>query len=112
MILELENIVQSKAEKLTALAKQAFSTEQSLNLHTFRSISVDVITEYDFGQCYNLMDRPDLGKSFFEMVQGVGLTIWIFQQWPGLQKFALSLSPAVSSFLSPPVVQVLPLTAV
>jgi hypothetical protein len=113
MVLGLENIVQTKAEKLAALATEVFSTGQALNFHyAFRSISVDVTTEYAFGQCYDLMDRPDLGKSFFEIVEGVGPTMWIFQQWAGLQKFALSLPSAVASFLSPLVGGVLQLMAV
>jgi cytochrome P450 len=113
MVLELESIVQTKAEKLTALAKKALETGQALNLHfAFRSISVDVITEYAFGQCYDLLDRPDLGHTFFDMIQGVGPTMWIFQQWPGLQKIALSMPPSIASLLSPPVGQVLRLTEV
>lgn len=113
MVLELEDIVQTRAEKLTALAKKAFSSGQALNLHyAFRSISVDVITDYAFGQCYDLLDRPDLGESFFDMVQGIGPTMWIFMQWPGLQQIALSLPPSIASFMSPPVGQVIQLTAV
>lgn len=113
MVLELESIVQSKAEKLAALAKRKFSAGQALNLHyAFRSISVDVITEYAFGQCYDLLDKDDLGQQLFEMVQGIGPTMWIFQQWPGLQKVAFSMPPALASFMSPPVGQVLRLTEV
>jgi cytochrome P450 len=113
MVLELEGIVQNKAGKLIALAKRASEIGQALNLHyAFRSVSVDVITEYAFGQSYDLLDRPDLGEKFFEMIQGMGPTMWIFQQWPGLQKLALSIPQSVASFLSPPVGQVLQLTAV
>jgi hypothetical protein len=113
MVLELEEIVQTKADKLTALAKNAFSAGRALNLHYgFRSISVGVITDYAFGQSYDLLDRPDLGETFFDMVQGIGPTMWIFMQWPGLQKIALGLPPAIASFMSPPVGQVIQLTAV
>ena len=113
MVLELEDIVQIRAEKLTALAKKAFSTGNALNLHyVFRSISVDVITDYAFGQCYDLLDRPDFGEPIFDMIQGLGPTMWAFIQWPGLQKVALGLPPAIASFLSPPVGQVIQMTAV
>jgi cytochrome P450 len=113
MVLQLEHIVQDKAEKVSALAAEAFDAGKSLNLHyAFRAVSVDVITEYAFAQCYDLLDRADLGESFFRMIQDVGPTMWIFQQWPALQKLALGLPPAIASAMSAPIGQVLNLTAV
>jgi cytochrome P450 len=112
-VLALEEIVQNKADKLTALAHQKFSAAQELDLHhAFRAISVDVITEYAFAQCYDLLDREDIGREFFEMIQGVGPTIWVFQQWPGLQKVALSMPTALAKALSKPIGLVLTLTEV
>jgi len=113
MVLELEDIVQDKASKLISLAKNAFSAGKSLNLHfAFRSISVDVITEYAFGQSYDLLDRPDLGQELFVMIQRAGRPLWAFHQSPMLQNIALSLPRGVASFLSPPVGQVLRLREV
>lgn len=108
MVLQLEDIVQSKAEKLIALANRKFAAGQALDLHhAFRAISVDVITEYAFAQCYDLLDREDIGRHFFEMIQGIGPSFWIFQQWPGLQRVALSMPPALTKALSKPIGQVL-----
>jgi cytochrome P450 len=108
MVLELEGIVQDKASRLISRAKNAFAAGQALNLHfAFRSISVDVISEYAFSQCYDFLDRPDLGEEFFGMVQRASHTMWVFQQSPALRKFALSLPRRVASFLSPPVGQTL-----
>jgi hypothetical protein len=85
MVLELENVVQSKAEKLCALVSTKFSSGQVADLHhAFRAVSVDVITEYGFGKCYNLLDSPDLGAYFFKLTRGLGPSLWIFQQWPEL----------------------------
>lgn len=113
MVLNLEHIVQDKAEEVSALTAKAFAAGKPMNLHyAFRAVSVDVITEYAFAQCYDLLDRADLGQSFFEMIQGLGPTMWIFQQWPGLRKFALGLPPAIASAMSAPIGQVLNLTAV
>jgi hypothetical protein len=113
MVLRLEHIVQDKAEKVSALTAKVFATGKAMNLHyAFRAVSVDVITEYAFAQCYNLLDRPDLGQSFFKMIQDLGPTMWIFQQWPGLQKIALGLPPAIASAMSAPIGQVLNLTEV
>lgn len=84
-----------------------------MNLHyAFRAVSVDVITEYAFAQCYNLLDRVDLGQSFFKMIQDLGPAMWIFQQWPGLQNIALGLPPVIASAMSAPIGQVVNLTAV
>ena len=64
--------------------------------HAFRAISVDVITDYAFGESYHLLDKADLGREFFEMVNGIGPTMWIFQQWPALQKLSLSMPSVVA----------------
>lgn len=71
--MSLEYIVQERAQKLSSLIKSKFAIGKAVDLHhTFRSISVDVITEYAFGSCYNLMDKEDLGAEFFAMVSGIG----------------------------------------
>ncbi|KAG0652243.1 Cytochrome P450 monooxygenase [Hyphodiscus hymeniophilus] len=111
MVLQLEHIVQDKAEKVSALTAKAFASGKAMNLHyAFRAVSVDVITEYAFAGCYDLLDRPDLGQHFFEMIQGLGPTMWVFQQWPALQKFALGLPPVIAKALSAPIGQVLEMT--
>jgi len=72
-VMNLEYIVQERAQKLSNLIKARFAKCEAVDLHhTFRSISVDVITEYAFGSCYNLMDKEDLGAEFFAMVSGIG----------------------------------------
>jgi len=78
MVLELEGVVQSKAEKLCTLLDKKFSLGLPVDLHHgFRAISVDVITDYGFNKCYDLLDEPDLGLNFFAMVQGIGPAMWI-----------------------------------
>ncbi|OCK73238.1 cytochrome P450 [Lepidopterella palustris CBS 459.81] len=112
MVLELEDVVQSKAEKLCQLLAKKFSKGESVDLHHgLRAVSVDVFTEYAFGNCYNLLDRPNLGLDFFAMVQGIGPMMWIFFQWPLLQKLLLSIPPAIAMRMSPPLKQVLSLQA-
>jgi hypothetical protein len=113
MVLELEAIVQSKVEKLSTLVAKKFSMGQSVDLHHgFRSISVDVITDYAFNHCYNLLDRPDLGLDFFAMVQGIGPMMWVFQQWPMLQRLTLAIPPSIAKRMSPSLKQVLTLQEV
>ena len=113
MVLTLENIVQAKAAKLSELVAKKFSLGESVDLHHgFRAISVDVITDYAFNQCYNLLDLPDLGLEFFAMVQGIGPMMWVFQQWPLLQRIALAIPPHIAKQMSPPMKQVLNLQEV
>lgn len=71
--MNLEYIVQERAQKPSNFVATKFEKNEAVDLHhTFRSISVDVITEYAFGSCYNLMNKEDLGAEFFAMVSGIG----------------------------------------
>jgi hypothetical protein len=64
MVLELEDVVQSKAIKLGNLVARKLSVGQDVDLHhAFRAVSIDVITEYGFNKCYDLVDQPDLWSS-------------------------------------------------
>lgn len=107
------SIVQSRAETLTELISSKFARKEAVDLHHgFRAISVDVITEYAFGESYGLLDREDLGREFFEMVNGIGPTMWIFQQFPAMQKLALALPGVVAKMMSKPLKHVLNLQEV
>lgn len=112
MVLELEEVVQSKAQKLCNLVTQKLSVGQTVDLHhAFRAVSIDVITEYGFNKCYDLLDKPDLGRHFFLMVRGIGPSLWVYQQWPQLQ-IANNLPPSVLKKMSPELAQVLTLQEV
>jgi hypothetical protein len=111
-VLELEDVVQDKAEKLCALVTRKFVSSEPVDLqHAFRVVLIDVIMDYGFNKCYNLLDSPDLGRQFFLMAQGISPTLWIFQQWPELSvvKFLL---PWLLKKMSPPLGHVLTLQEV
>ncbi|OJD15879.1 hypothetical protein AJ78_03897 [Emergomyces pasteurianus Ep9510] len=91
-VLELEGIVQSKARKLEERMKSQLQTSGSIDLHNgFRAISVDVITDYAFDNCYNLLEQEDFGVPFFNMIRDTGTGIWFFQQFPSLQPIAFAI---------------------
>jgi len=69
--------------------------------HGFRAVSVDVITDYAFDKCYNLLDSPSLGAEFFEMLRGMVPAFWIFQQFPFMQKLSTMLPPWLLARMSP-----------
>jgi cytochrome P450 len=101
-VLELENVVHDKVAKLCRLVENAMSRGQSVDLHTgFRAISMDVITEYAFDDCWDQLDREDLGDWFSEMVKNSGETFWIMQQFPYLLKLVKAIPPQVLRKLSP-----------
>jgi hypothetical protein len=58
------------------------------------------------------LSRGDLGREFFDLTGGIGPTFWIFQQWPGIQAFALSLPLIVAKKMSKPLKDILTLLEV
>lgn len=73
LVLELEDIVQDKAFKLSNRIESGLKDgdPKGVDLHFgFRAVSVDIITDYAFGDCYNFLEREDFGKYFFDMVKG------------------------------------------
>ncbi len=112
-VLNLEHIVQAKAEKLSDIVSSRFSRNEAVDLHhTFRSISVDVITDYALEESYDLMNRKVLGAEFSAMVSSICPTMWFFQQWPGIQKLVLALPPALVNRINAPLKQMINLREV
>lgn len=65
MVLELEDVVHTKANKLCALVADKFKKNEEVDIHHgFRAISVDIISDYAFGECYNPLDRLISAWSF------------------------------------------------
>ncbi|KAH0536973.1 hypothetical protein FGG08_006201 [Glutinoglossum americanum] len=108
MVLNLEGLVQEKAEKLVNRAQHAFAEKKPLDIHHgFRAISVDVISDYAFNRCYNLLDRPDFGVEFFQRVSELGHVMWFFQQWPWVQPVAFLTPKWMASIVSKPLEQLM-----
>ncbi|KAF2454062.1 cytochrome P450 [Lineolata rhizophorae] len=103
MVLELESIVQDKADKLCKLMAKGLRETKPVDLHhAFRCVSVDVISDYAFDKSYNLMDQPDLGAHFFVMARGIGPAMYTFQSLRWLQPLALKIPPWLAPKLSKP----------
>jgi hypothetical protein len=80
--------------------------------HGFRAVSVDVITDYAFDNCYNLLDSPSLGAEFFEVLRGMVPAFWIFQQFPFMQKLSTMLPPWLLLRMSPEMARLVQLQSV
>lgn len=112
-ILELEDVIQLYARKLCDMVGQKFENGEEMDLHHgFRAVSVDVITDYALNRSYNLLDSPDLGEEFANMWDGLGPTMWVFQQWPPVMTFANSMPEWMASAMSGPLKSMFQLQAV
>jgi hypothetical protein len=73
--LKMEHLVDSRVKKLEEIMASKFSKNEAVDLHhAFRAISVDVISDYAFGESYELLAREDLGREFWDLVTEVGPT--------------------------------------
>jgi len=102
VVLDLEGVVQSKVQKLCQRLSEALRVGKPMDLHHgFRAVSVDVITDYAFDKCYNLLDGPSLGTEFFDLLRGMVPVFWVFQQFPFMQKLLTALPPWLLLRMSP-----------
>jgi hypothetical protein len=91
VVLNLQDIVQSKVQKLCRKVADQLRANKPANIHNgFRAVSVDVITDYAFDNCYNLLDQKGFGMDYFAMMQALGPAIWVFNQFPLLRAAALN----------------------
>lgn len=99
-VLELEDICQEKAAKICRIVEDSVSRGKPVDLHAgFRGISVDVITEYAFNDCWDQLDRPDLGQWFSDMTSAAGPTLFILQQFPFILNIFLVIPRRLVAYL-------------
>lgn len=83
MVLELEAVVQDKANTLCTRLQSAIDKNEPCDMHHgLRAVSIDVISDFSFNKSYDLLKSEDLGYRFFELTGSVGASFWIFQQIP------------------------------
>ena len=86
-VLDLEDIVQEKVAKLCRRIQKSLDSNRPANLRaSTRAVSIDVITEYAFDDCWNHLDAEDYAAWFSEAVRDTGIMWWTFQQFPILMK--------------------------
>ena len=107
VVLDLEDIVQEKVEKLSTLVSRALDSHRAVDMHHgLRAISIDIITDYAFGKSYDLLDQPDLGLRFFTLVHKIGPAAWVFRQWPWLKPLAMMVPKPIMKISNEPIGQV------
>jgi Cytochrome P450 len=91
MVLELEGVVQSKVMKLCCEVAERLDANKPVDIyHGFRAVTADVITDYAFDNCYNLLDQEDFGVDYSSMSREFAPTFWVFMQWPLLQSVVMN----------------------
>jgi cytochrome P450 len=112
-VFELEQIVQDKAKKVQQRMNADLQKSGRIDLHhTFRAVSVDVITDYAFDNCYNFLDRADFGVEFFNMIRDFGPGFWFFQMFPFIQPIALGVPFWMAKIIGGPLMRMLMLQQV
>jgi cytochrome P450 len=96
-VLELQNVVQSKVEKLSRRMNEAVNDGKPVDLHHgFRALAVDVITDYAFDNCYNQLDTPNFAADFFEMTKELIPRGWVVQAFPFLLPLSNMITPSMA----------------
>jgi cytochrome P450 len=86
-VLELECIVQNKVSKLCNRMQDLLASSLPVDIyHAVRCISLDVITEYAFDNCRNLLDTPDFAAAALDGAKKGQLRLWQLQQFPWIVK--------------------------
>lgn len=102
MVLQMEDIIQEKVATLCRRVEDGLKRAEPVDLHTgFRSISIDVVTDYAFDNCWDHLCQDDLGAWFTRISRGLGMSAWVFQLFPFLAKLMKSMPPWLARTISP-----------
>ncbi|PMD16499.1 cytochrome P450 [Hyaloscypha hepaticicola] len=82
-VLQLEDVIQAKTKKLIHRMEDLLTEGKPVDLHHgYRALSVDIVTDYSFDNCYNQLDAPSFGADFFDMTEELTLRGWVLQAFP------------------------------
>ncbi|KAI4659907.1 uncharacterized protein J4E79_005709 [Alternaria viburni] len=104
-ISDLENVVQSKVDKLVMLMKQAYRTEETLIGHLmFGSLAVDIISHYAYGESFGDLDKPGLPCELQRDVKGVALTLNLRKFFPAMDAVLMRIPAWLIVRINPSIV--------
>ena len=107
-VFDLEDIVQEKVRKLCARIQASLRAGKPVDLRaSTRAVSIDVLSEYAFDDCWNHLDSEDYAAWFSEAVRDTGVMWWTFQQFPVMlgpmqmmpESWARKMSPAMNGWM-------------
>ncbi|KAI9766654.1 MAG: hypothetical protein M1839_004794 [Geoglossum umbratile] len=103
-VLTLEDVVHSKAQRFCNRVADALQAGSPADLHHgYRAVSVDVITDYAFDDCYNLLDRPGFGRDYFDMMVSLSRRSPYMRQFPFLRSASKNAPRWLIKWLGGPV---------
>ncbi|KAK3331800.1 cytochrome P450 [Cercophora scortea] len=107
-ILEIEDLVQAKVDKLCAILQRNIDRGVGTNLEQiFPSISLDIVTDYLFDDCWNFLDDENIGW-FFDIMRSNAPRMYNMQQFPWLDKPTRKLMPVwIAKLFEPRIVNFL-----
>jgi len=85
-VLGLEDVVWSKARKMCDMIQSALEgnpdgTSFDLN-RAVRALTVDIITEYAYGRCWDQLDKDDFGTAYQAAIRAIQTIFVWFQTFP------------------------------
>ncbi|KAH7309647.1 cytochrome P450 [Stachybotrys elegans] len=79
-VLDQEALVQEKAAKLCARVKERLDKGIPADIHSgFRAVGIDVVTDYAFDDCWDMLDQEDFGE-WFPAMNRTASRGWVFTQ--------------------------------
>ena len=106
-VLELEHVVQSKAQTLRKRVQEVWATGQAADVfYAYRAFSIDVISGYAFDRSWNLLEKADYGSEFFNSTTVIGPARWFFGAFPFLEVMIRRLPLWLTRYLSETLAQV------
>jgi hypothetical protein len=102
-VLLLWPLVVEKCEKLCQKIDEKYTdTGKILELsRAYSCFSIDVITEYAFGRCYNDLDNPDLDSPMRNVIHGQTAKVHIVTHLPWFLKLMKALPRSILHYLNP-----------
>lgn len=99
---QLEQGTREKVDSLCEKIKQGAKEDQILDLGTaFTAVTLDVITEYSFGSCYNCIEEPDFLPRWKNLVSSIFDSVPFTKQFPSVFNAMQRLPRSVSVALNP-----------
>jgi hypothetical protein len=84
-VVQLEPTIKAAVEKLCSRLAGFRQTKEPVNLrYAFAALTMDVVTEYSFANCYNCLDEPDFAPVWIEAVDSLSVNSHVNKQFPQL----------------------------
>lgn len=107
-VLEQQDIVWDKVNRLCSRMREAGETGAPFDMYCgLRAVAMDVLSEYAYGDCWNQLDRQDLGVAWTKLYRTLGSLMHTAAQFPRIVTFISRVMPdQVASKLNPGFAQI------